>query len=156
MDNKPYKLNQIFTHAKNITWEDTIKKIDTEYEVYKGDSLKIVNQNMTPPTIVCHAPIYPNTFLIAYNQIFNEIARIVSDMHTYISFTNNAPNFGKHDDEDDVLIVQAIGNIKYKVDGINEVTLNPGEALYIPKYIAHEPFINGRRVTLSFGLKDKE
>lgn len=156
MDNKPYKLRNIFTKAQNITWEDTIKKIKDEYETYKGKSIKIINgldSRRTPPTLICRSSVYPNTFETVYNQVCNEIKR-VNDMHTYISFINDAPSYGTHWDETDVLIVQSIGSIKYDVSGINQVTLNPGEALYIPKHINHKPIITEPRVTLSFSLKD--
>ena len=155
LENKPYKLNNIFTEAQNITWEDTVKKINDEYEIYKGKSFKIINgldYRRTPPTLVCRNAVYPNTFETAYNQVDSEIKGVI-DMHTFVSFVSAAPNYGKHRDNQVVLIVQAIGSIKYDVSGIDQVTLNPGEALYIPKFIDHKPIITGPRVTLSFRLE---
>ena len=49
-----------------------------------------------------------------------------------------------------VLIVQSIGVISYKFDSGAVCTLNPGDSIFIPKGVYHDPIIEGPRATLSF------
>jgi ribosomal protein L16 Arg81 hydroxylase len=71
-------------------------------------------------------------------------------MHVYSSLAKNASNFGNHYDNTDVLIVQSVGIIKYSFDNNLEHTLYPGDSLFIPKYVNHNPIILEPRITLSF------
>ena len=48
------------------------------------------------------------------------------------------------------MIVQSFGRVKYRFDDGSEVTLNPSDALYIPKGMYHNPIIMEPRITLSF------
>lgn len=137
-----------FQKAKEVSWDDIIKRIEQGYET---NSHKIVMENNNiPPTIVCHNDFYPNTILEAYNEVAEKFE--VKDLHTYVSFGKNSSNFGRHKDSMDVLIVQAIGSIEYFFDDGSSYKLEPGDSLFIPKGVYHSPSIIESRATLSFGL----
>ena len=51
--------------------------------------------------------------------------------------------------EENVLIVQSIGSVQYRING-EIYTLNPGDSLYIPSGVYHEPIVSEPRVTFSF------
>ena len=72
------------------------------------------------------------------------------DFHQYVSLCGRSSTFGRHNDEVNVMIVPVIGDIGYTVDGLGEVIMEPGDILYIPKYVYHEPMVLGPRATLSF------
>lgn len=71
-------------------------------------------------------------------------------MHIYHSRVHEGVTTGRHNDETDVMIVQAVGKIMYRFDDGSEVIMNPSDALYIPVGMYHEPVIIGPRITLSF------
>jgi len=71
-------------------------------------------------------------------------------MHIYHSRVNKGVTAGRHNDETDVMIVQAVGKMMYRFDDGSEVIMNPSDALYIPVGMYHEPVIIGPRITLSF------
>ena len=50
----------------------------------------------------------------------------------------------------DVLIVQAIGSVCYSFDDGKIFRLNPGDSIFIPKGVYHNPIVLEPRVTLSF------
>lgn len=72
------------------------------------------------------------------------------DFHQYVSLSGGSSTFGRHNDNVNVMIVPIIGDIGYLVDGLGEVIMEPGDILYIPKYVYHEPLVFGPRATLSF------
>ena len=58
----------------------------------------------------------PKTLQQAYDEVLSDCPLRINShnkMDVYISFTGGAESFGKHKDTDDVLIVQAIGRMKY-------------------------------------------
>ena len=123
--------------CSQISWTDVIDKLN--HEVHNKTAINLGT------TFVLHSDYRPNTIQKAYDEVLSD----EGDMHVYLSLTSDSPTFGKHKDEDDVLIVQAIGSMKYFIE--NEwVTLVPGEYLYIPKGIYHTPVVLTPRVTLSF------
>ena len=123
--------------CSQISWADVIDKLN--YEVHSNTA------TILGTTFVLHNYYRPNTLQKAYDEVLSD----EGDMHVYVSLTSDSPTFGKHKDEDDVLIIQAIGSVKYFIE--NEwVTLVPGEYLYIPKGIYHTPVVLTPRVTLSF------
>ena len=124
-----------------VDWTDVIDKID--YEV-RHNTCKILNG-----TYILHSNYMPNTIQKAYCDIGWKT------MHMYVSFYAGAETFGKHKDEDDVLIAQAIGQVMYESDG-HEYLLYPGYTLEIPKGIYHTPKVLTPRVTLSFSNKPKD
>ena len=123
--------------CSQISWTDVIDKLN--HEVH-NNTAKIMGT-----TFVLHNDYRPNTLQKAYDEVLSD----EGEMHLYVSLTSDSPTFGRHKDTDDVLIVQAIGRMKYFIQ--NEwVTLVPGEYLYIPEGIYHTPVVLTPRVTLSF------
>lgn len=137
-----------FNTVKNISWADMVTKISQEYQ---DKNYKIISEDSeSTPTIVCHSNFYPETILSAYNEVKESFD--VLDLHTYTSFSKDSLTFGRHKDTMDVLIVQAVGLVEYFFDDGSNYKLEPGDSIYIPKGIYHEPKIFGPRITLSFGL----
>ena len=136
---------RIHKNPPKITWEDAIDKLN--YELQLGDDVAVRMLD----TYYLSSPYRPNTFQKAYDEVLSNCPLIVDDytaMDVYISFTGGAESFGKHKDTDDVLIVQAIGRMKYTLD--KDYILNPGDSLFIPEGTYHAPTILEPRVTLSF------
>jgi mannose-6-phosphate isomerase-like protein (cupin superfamily) len=149
--------------AKNISWDDVIEKISKEssdmiilwnqFEVYppKSDTndkkLVCFSSSSQPPTFFLRNDYYPGTIGETFEAVNKDCG--VKVMHTYISFGNDSMTFGNHEDDVDVLLVQAKGTTSYNCDGTT-YSLNPGDSLLIPKGFYHEPLISGSRVTLSF------
>ena len=134
-----------YKYPPKITWEDTIDKLD--YELQLGNDIAYRMRD----TYYLSTRYRPNTFQQAYDEVLSNCPlRIDGDteMDVYISFTGGAESFDKHKDTDDVLIVQAIGRMKYTLD--KDYILNPGDALFIPEGTYHAPTILEPRVTLSF------
>jgi ribosomal protein L16 Arg81 hydroxylase len=73
----------------------------------------------------------------------------LTTLHIYTS-QNNAQTFGRHCDQSDVLIVQSIGKMSYKFDDGELIVLKPGDGVYIPKGMYHDPIPIEPRVSLSF------
>ena len=135
-----------FEQVKKISWEDIIQKLSYEYE-YKTNKTVFVNNHISP-TFVLRNNIFPGTIQEIFNNIQSEIG--IKDLHIYISFGKNSSTIGRHDDPDDVIIVQSIGSVYYSFDDGTSFTLNPGDSLFIPKGIFHTPITLEPRVTLSF------
>jgi len=95
-------------------------------------------------SFVCHNDYLPGSLKPAYQEVGME------EMHIYISFSDNAETFGRHNDEDDVLIVQSIGKMAYRFDNGKTCVLSPGDSLFIPAGVYHHPIVHEPRVTLSF------
>ena len=62
----------------------------------------------------------------------------------------DATTFGKHKDDCNVLLVQAVGKMKYYVEGIGPLDFNPGDGIFISKGVSHSPYVIEPRITLSF------
>ena len=71
-------------------------------------------------------------------------------MHVYISFGETTNSFGSHCDEDDVLLVQSVGEVSYVFENEQSVRLRPGDSLFIPAGVYHKPIVHKPRITLSF------
>lgn len=130
-----------FQSPKKITWDDMIEKLSYEFD---NEEPKCLINSYSLPTFVCHTDYHPGRFLDAFNEVKN-----FEEMHVYCSLGNNAPSFGKHKDENDVLIVQAVGRMIYKIED-NQYILFPGDSLFISAGTYHEPHVTGPRITLSF------
>ena len=141
---------RIYKNPPKITWEDAIDKLN--YELQLGDDVAVRMLD----TYYLSSPYRPNTFQKAYDEVLSNCPLIVDDytaMDVYISFTGGAESFGKHKDTDDVLIVQAIGRMKYTLythQIPQEFILSPGDSLFIPEGTYHDPTTLEPRVTLSF------
>jgi len=161
-------MNIIFTEnkypiAKTICWDDIIEKLSKEYSsstiiwnhllIHPPKEEDDTNKNFFshdgshPPTFLMIEDYYPGNF----EQVFNFVSEDcgVKVLHTYASFGENSMTFKNHFDDVDVLLVQARGSTKYRCDE-QFYTLNPGDSLFLPKGVYHEPIVIGPRITLSF------
>lgn len=75
--------------------------------------------------------------------------------HVYVSFLTKSKNLGAHKDGSDVFYIQALGKTRWEVHfnkQIEEYTLEPGDMIYVPKEIIHNPIPLSPRVGLSIGF----
>jgi quercetin dioxygenase-like cupin family protein len=138
---------QSFTKATQVKWEDVIKKINYEFST---NTHKYITDGVNSPTFVTHSSFYPGTIQEAFDEVKEKFP--VQDLHIYTSFAAKSKTFGLHKDSMNVLIVASIGKVQYTLEGNQIVTLQPGDALFIPEGMYHDPTILEPRVTLSFGL----
>lgn len=146
MDNVVQFFKDKFESPKLVTWDDVILQISQEFK-NKTQKL-VVNDLNTPPTIVLHGYSFPKTIKDAFFEIHQK--EKVNHLHIYTSFGENSSTFGRHKDSMDVLIVQSIGSVCYSFDNGKIYKLNPGDAIFIPKGVYHNPIVLEPRVTLSF------
>jgi len=142
------KRNQ-FSKVKNITWEDIIDKINFEFSLGEVIAKIINDDNLTPPSLMLPTPYYPKSIGVAYEEVCFENQNQMH-MHLYTSFASDSNTFGRHNDDDDVLIVQSIGSMSYSFDDGCKVTLFPGDSLFIRREVYHNPIVLEPRATLSF------
>ena len=130
--------------AENITWDDAIEKISQE-----SSKMVVLHDNTSPnpPTFFLMGDYYPGTLRDTFEAVSKDCG--VKVMHMYTSFGSNSTTFGRHNDPVDVLIVQAKGSVTYQCDDAT-YTLNPGDSLFLPTDVYHDPIVSGPRVTLSF------
>ena len=139
-----------FKKCKDVTWDDVIEKLSYEFSI--GSHKFLVESNSIPPSFVMHTNKFPGTLFDAFEEL--RVKENVIDMHVYMSLGSNSSAFGRHNDPDNVLIVQAIGEIQYAFDDGNVITLNPGDSLLIKKGVYHTPIVSGPRVTLSCSVQE--
>ena len=139
-----------FKKCKDVTWDDVIEKLSYEFSI--GSHKFLVESNSIPPSFVMHTNKFPGTLFDAFEEL--RVKENVIDMHVYMSLGSNSSAFGRHNDPDNVLIVQAIGEIQYTFDDGNVITLNPGDSLLIKKGVYHTPIVSGPRVTLSCSVQE--
>jgi len=139
-------IKQGFLECVGLTWEDIDLQIQNEVQRRKcrviGESYEDV------------------TYLLLDNQRFQpNITKVHREMiekynlnvlHIYASKNYKGKTFGRHCDNQNVLIVQSIGKMEYKFDDDQIICLQPGDGLYIPKGMYHDPISSEPRVTLSF------
>lgn len=135
-----------FPKAKRITWDDIIYKMSQEMPNGTHNMLaRNVNDSLTINLI-------SNVGLTkSISDAYKEIRKATNTptMHMFVSFAKNAHSWGRHKDDMDVLLVQAIGETSYKFDDGEVVKLSPGNSLFIPAGEYHDPIVTGPRVTLS-------
>lgn len=78
--------------------------------------------------------------------------------HFYISFLENSSTYGWHSDTTDVFFVQGIGSSVWEVELDGKVVklpeLNPGDLIYVPANMPHNPQPLTPRVGISIGFAD--
>lgn len=135
-----------FNIATKLTWDDVIEKINNEF---KNKTHKFVVERFDiPPTFVLHNNFLPKTIKYVFDEVNSKMNTKV--LHIYTSFGQDSATFRRHKDQENVLIVQSIGSVCYLFDDDQKYTLNPGDSIFIPKYIYHDPIVLSPRVTLSF------
>ena len=126
-----------YEYPTKITWEDTIDKLDKEIQMGKDAEGLDVAYRMRD-TYYLSGRYRPKTFQDAYDEVLSNCPLRIdgyNEMDVYVSFTGGAESFGKHKDTDDVLIVQAIGRMKYTLythQIPQEFILSPGDSLFMP------------------------
>ena len=95
-----------FQKAKEVTWDDVIKKIDNENELKTlrtliGSTARMTGSDSDAPSIICHNQNLPLTIFNAFQEVSQSFK--VQSCHLYISFSSHAPTFGRHKDQVDVL-----------------------------------------------------
>lgn len=139
-----------------VSWDDVIKKLDSEFT--EGSHYLQVSggpSDFHPRVgVVCHNNYFPNSIghLVTLVQPDLESKYDYCDVDMYVSFCKDACNHGRHCDDKDVLIVQAIGRMEYGFDNGKIYVLDPGDSIFIPKGVYHNPTVHSPRATLSFGL----
>jgi hypothetical protein len=134
-----------FPKAKEVTWDDVVTKIDLEF---KAGTHKAIYSHSYAPTLILHQKVFPGTIGEAYKEV--EEQEGIIDMHVYTSFGAGAQSFGNHKDTMDSVLVQAIGRTGYVIENKDLYWLDPGDAIWIPRNVWHEPKIIGPRAILSF------
>jgi hypothetical protein len=133
---------QQFTFVKGITWRDVDEQV--EFEKQTGTYREISEQT----GLVVNCAQNPGILQNITQQFWNRYE--LDTMHIFFSRAKEyAQTLGRHNDDQNVLITPSMGRIKYGFDNGDEVLLNPGDGLYIPKYVYHNPIHIEPRITVS-------
>ena len=139
----------------NVTWDDVIKKLESEF-TETTHALQVSGSRSHFPRvgIIGQNSKFFGTMLDAVNTVRLDVEKKYGycDVDTYVSFCKDSCAHGRHCDDKDVLLVQAIGCMEYEFDNMPSYTLNPGDSLFIPEGVFHKPKVLSPRCTLSFGL----
>ena len=171
---KTQHLKQKFGYCKNIGWGDAVEMINMGYKNKTlsflmshnldkiprhyggfnygfGDGKLSENKPLSPPTFGLHGSdkLSPKLKRIAA-KVHRQWNTNVDGMQLFISLGADATTFGKHKDDCNVLLVQAVGKMKYYVEGIGPLDFIPGDGIFISKGVSHSPYVIEPRITLSF------
>lgn len=135
-----------FAFIVGITWED----INIQIEMLKncGEYPPLFYHKISNNTDLISGCIGPSQNISRIVTGMTEIG--FSRMDIYSSPYQTAETFGRHNDDEDVLIVQSFGIMCYEFDDGQKVFLNPGDAISIPIGVYHNPIHIGPRITCSF------
>ena len=134
-----------FNYCKNISWDEVIEKISKGY--VNGNPMISLCSETLPPTFVLRDNYLSGRLRKSYSIVKKKWG--INYMHVYTSLGSGARTFGNHVDEEDVLIVQSVGRVNYRINN-KYIEVNPGDGIIIPGGIFHEPIIGEPRITLSF------
>jgi mannose-6-phosphate isomerase-like protein (cupin superfamily) len=130
-----------YLFATNVSWLDVASQIELEKV---NDTYRAISDE-TDLCIDCGC--VPGFLANIYQKFKRDYG--YNAMHMYTSRKIGAETLGRHNDDQDVLIVQSRGRMTYKFDDNNVVTLYPGDGLYIPAWVHHNPITIEPRITLS-------
>lgn len=141
-------MKEAFT--KTPSWQDFINQLDYSFVnklLLKGNSdFGIVIEDSDTVTQVrnLEARIIRNNpeYFLTHTQI-------------YMSLSSKSTTFGKHNDTTDVWFWQCIGQTKWTVWDPDPITyiLSPGDIIYVPVGIYHDPQPVTPRVGMSIGIE---
>ena len=137
--------------------------------------LMYVNATLNDPTGFCHCisdggpPSYmskwrrgsaaPPSFTMARREFEEWAGHECQNMDVYVSYFAPADTFGRHNDQENVLIIGVKVRTSYRFDTnacetcmADIVTINPGDALYIPKGMYHEASPKSPRAIFSYRI----
>lgn len=85
---------------------------------------------------------YPGFFVSHEGHEIEKVKDVLKDLkcsiaHLYFNISTKAETFGKHKDTMDVYFWQCQGVTKWIIEDKDEVILNPGDLIYIPRGINH-------------------
>ena len=130
-----------------VNWNDVFDRLD--YDLTHLDTIK-----EKPRIDELYIGLYKaNTTRGNVKRAVEEVrsdANVNGDIDIYAAFTSTAECIGRHQDDHDVLIVQASGVAEVSFDDGNVVRMLPGDSLYIPAGVYHDPVALSPRITLSF------
>ena len=133
----------------NVKWDDVLRQINEEMLISEHRTIAS-SEYLCRPTIITHTNNHNGSVKDTYHKLVERV-NSTPFMHLYVSFSQQSSTLGRHRDEDNVLIVQAIGSVAYGFDSGEFFVLHPGDAIFIPKMEYHTPeVVIGPRVTLSF------
>lgn len=165
---------------KNFNKIELIKKITSIKSDWK-DFIDVINKFISfDISFVDQKPNYSRTGLVRfYDQLTIAVDRLeITPIHFYternkiknfvfengrkvthetpiISFTNIEKTTGKHEDFEDVLYVQFIGSVAWKVwekEKEEIYILHPGDGIFVPKNTSHEVKSITPRAGISFTI----
>lgn len=95
-----------------------------------------------------------NTINIISNTLKEHFDPRTGDVstHMYCSLTSLSKTLGDHMDTADVFFCGAIGQTVFEIND-RKYTVTPGDVLYIPRSVNHNPKPKGARVGFSIGLE---
>ena len=140
--------------VSEITWADVVDKVD--YDVCQGTwgYTNDCTDDVMMPTIVCEGYYLPESMAKVADEMYD--LHDIDRCHLYVSFARQTQTYGRHNDTMDVVIVGAIGTVSYAFDDGEVVTVQPGDALFIPAGVYHDPASHTHRATLSFSREIRE
>lgn len=137
----------------NTEWSSVIDNLDMVYQ-QDAESIRFFNHL----GLVCHHAISPKLrdeekLRKALYDYFGK----KTSLHLYIALTGISESIQPHTDPMDVLIVQGLGQIQFRVWENGEefrYDILPGMAVYLPAGTEHQTLVTTPRVTLSYGIED--
>ena len=145
-----------FERANQISWEDVVKKINRD-ETFHKETVEVWRPNLIK---LEDSTYLQGTIRLAIDEINDELPRMglrSQNAYMFISY-NVAETYGRHRDEENVLLVQSIGRMSYAFDDGSLCILDPGDSLYITSGVYHDPrtIISDPRVTISLKIIDDQ
>ena len=132
-----------------IRLEDVARKFvhddPDSVEMYSRDLIKCEDSTFLPGSL---KPAFDE---IRQHTLYDVLP---DNIYTFVTYEANARTYGRHKDAESVLLIQAVGKMMYRFDDGSFIILNPGDALYIPSGVYHDPeTVMGPRVTISCKVK---
>ncbi len=171
----------MFDPSQYVSWDDVdecLYRTDMKWELISPDGIKDEVPTFTSAwygdyqetRYITHKIKKGYGFVITkygrYNKRTNDLCReientldVTSDLHIYGGHTGSH-SFKPHKDETENIIIQVEGNTPWMVfdDEFNpqlNVTLYPGDAIFIPKGWYHQAKPSNTRLSMSIAMFDK-
>lgn len=136
--------HNLFPEVDKLRWEDVLNKLDFEV---KYNKCNLIKKDGTFTAVCLDQEYAPKSVGRFFEVAKNRLG--VNIMHIYVSPYSSEATYGNHVDKMDVFIVAAMGRVSYYVDD-KKITLNPGDGLWLPQGVYHNPIVTEPRVTFSF------
>jgi len=98
-----------------------------------------------------------------YSKKINDIAEKIDlvgleknkiySSHLYVDYEGIQSPLGWHNDNCEVIYLQALGSVKWEIENYGEYILSEGDIIYCPKKMKHNVISINSRVGISFGIK---